>query len=159
MKTEANDPFNKDRRILVAADNSENAERAILYVADFLGGIPGFFVTILNVIPEPPADYFETDRQRDDWIGKRKAEAAQLLDKGRRILVQSGFAEDKVETIADLRKCRSVADCIIDVQQKLKCCTIVIGRRGVSKKEEFLFGSTSSKIVRSGKNCAVWVVE
>ncbi len=159
MKKEAKDLFNKDRRILVAVDNSENAERAILYVADFLGGVPGFSVTILSVIPEPPEDYFETDRERNAWIGKRKSETVRMLDKYRRILLQSGFAEDKVETVADIRKCRSVADCIIDMQQKLRCCTIVIGRRGVSKKEEFLFGSTSSRIVRSGKNCAIWVIE
>jgi len=159
MRTETLEPFNKDRRILVAVDNSENAERAILYVADFLGGVSGFYVTILTVIPEPPADFFETDTERNSWIEEQKSEATRMLDKYRQILIQSGFVEDKVETIMDIRKCPSVADCIIDVQQKLKCCTIVIGRRGVSKKVEFLFGSTSSKIVRSGKNCAVWVIK
>ncbi|MCL5022088.1 MAG: universal stress protein [Nitrospirae bacterium] len=159
MRTETLGSFNKDRHILVAVDNSKNAERVILYVADVLGGVSGFYVTILTVIPEPPADYFETDTERNSWIEEQKSEATRMLDKYRRILIQSGFVEEKVETIMDIRKCPSVADCIIDVQQKLKCCTIVVGRRGVSKQEEFLFGSTSSKIVRSGKNCAVWVIE
>jgi len=159
MRTETLESFNKDRRILIAVDNSENAERAILYVADSLGGVSGFYVTILTVIPEPPADYFETATECNSWIEEQKSEAIRMLDKYRQILIQSGFVEDKVETIMDIRKCPSVADCIIDVQQKLRCCTIVIGRRGVSKKEEFLFGSTSSKVVRSGKNCAVWVIE
>ncbi len=159
MKSETPDEFGKNRHLLIAVDNSENAKRAILYVADFLGGVPGFHVTILAVIPEPPADYFETDTKRNSWIEEQRSEATRLLDKYREILIQAGFVEDKVETIMDIRKCASVADCIIDVQKKLKCCTIVIGRRGVSKKEEFLFGSTSSKIVRSGKNCAVWVIE
>lgn len=153
------DSLNKDRHILVAVDNSENAKRAILYVADFLGGVSGFCVTILTVIPEPPSDYFETDRERNIWIEGRKSEASSMLDKYRALLVQSGFMEDKVKTITDIRHCPSVADCIVDVQQKLACCTIVVGRRGVSRKEEFLFGSTSSRIVRSGKNCAVWVIE
>ncbi len=152
-------PFNRDRHILIAVDNSENAQRAVLYAADFLGGVEGFRVTILTIIPEPPVDYFESDEKRSGWIEERRSEAASLLDKCRGILIQSGFSEDRVETIADIRKCPSVADCIIEVQQRLKCCTIVIGRRGVSKKEEFLFGSTSSNIVRSGKNCAVWVIE
>jgi nucleotide-binding universal stress UspA family protein len=35
----------------------------------------------------------------------------------------------------------------------------VVGRRGVSKRQEFLFGSVSSKVVRDAKNCAVWVIE
>ena len=30
--------------------------------------------------------------------------------------------------------------------------------RGLSRKEEFLFGSVSSKIVGHARNCAVWVV-
>ena len=152
------EPFNGDRHLLIAVDSSENAQRAVRYVADFLGGVQRFRITILTVIPEPPSDYFETDEKRNRWIEERKSEVTNLLDKCRRILVQSGFAEDKVETIADIRKCPSVADCILEMQQRLKCCTIVIGRRGVTKKEEFLFGSTSSKIVHSGKNCAVWVI-
>jgi nucleotide-binding universal stress UspA family protein len=159
MRAETSESFNKDRRILVAVDNSENAERAILYVADFLRGVSGFHVTILTVIPEPPEDYFETETERNSWLEEQKSEATRMLDKYRQILIQSGFVEDKVETIMDIRECPSVADCIIDVQQRLKCCTIVIGRRGISKREEFIFGSTSNKIMHSGKNCAVWVIE
>jgi len=36
--------------------------------------------------------------------------------------------------------------------------TVALGRRGVSKAEEFLFGSVSSKIIHSVKGCTVWVV-
>ena len=159
MNTETSAQLTKDHHVLVAIDNSENAERAVLYVSDFLGGVPGFQVTILTVIPEPPADYFQTDTERNRWIEEQKSVSTRLLDKYRRILIQSGFTEDKVDTILDIRECPSVADCIIEMQQRLNCCTIVIGRRGISKKEEFLFGSTSNKIIRSGKNCAIWVIE
>jgi len=41
----------------------------------------------------------------------------------------------------------------------LKCCTVVIGRRGLSKKEEFIFGSTSNRILHEANNCAVMVIE
>ena len=46
----------KDRHLLIAVDDSENAKRAILYVADVLRGSHGFRATILNVIPEPPEE-------------------------------------------------------------------------------------------------------
>lgn len=159
MTAESMNSFDKDRHLLISVDNSENAKRAISYVADFLGGVSGFCVTILNVIPEPPANYFRTDEDRKTWIEEHRSEATRMLDKFRRILVQSGFAEDKVGTFLDIRHCPSVADRIIEIQQSLECCTIVIGRRGISKKEEFLFGSTSNRIIRSGKNCAIWVIE
>ncbi len=158
MNTDNTDTHNKDRHILIAADNSENAKRAVLYVGDLLGGFPGFRVTILTVIPEPPADYFGTEGELASWIEKQKADAATLLENYRRILIQSGFGEDKVDTMLDVRYCPSVGECILDTQQKVGCCTVVVGRRGISRKEEFLFGSTSSKIMHSVRNCAVWVV-
>lgn len=159
MKTNDTVSPDKDRHILIAVDGSENAKRAVLYTADFLGGVPGFRATILNVIPEPPEDYFRTDEERVKWIEDQRSNAGKMLENYRQILIQSGFTEDKVTALTDVRYCPSVADCILDAQKRLKCCTVVIGRRGISKKEEFLFGSTSNKLLHSGKNCAVWVVE
>jgi nucleotide-binding universal stress UspA family protein len=159
MKTEDINNSIKDRHVLLAVDDSKNAERAVLYAADFLGGVLGFRVTVLTVIPEPPADYFSTDEERSAWIEDHTSTSEKMLDKYRQVLIQSGFLQDKVATVVDVRHCPSVADCIIDMQQRLECCTVIVGRRGISKKEEFLFGSTSSKVVHSGKNCAVGVIE
>jgi nucleotide-binding universal stress UspA family protein len=39
------------------------------------------------------------------------------------------------------------------------CGTVVIGRRGISRKEEFIFGSTSNKILHTARDCSVWVIE
>jgi nucleotide-binding universal stress UspA family protein len=44
-------------------------------------------------------------------------------------------------------------------QNKAQYRTIVVGRQGLSRSEEFLFGSISSKIVSHARNCTVWVVE
>lgn len=149
----------KDRHILIAVDSSENAKRAVLYTADFLGGLPGFRVTLLTIIADPPEDYFKTNGERISWIESRKSDSVEMLERYRRILVQSGFEEGKVAVEIDVRRCPSVAECILDVQKNLGCCTVVIGRRGISKKEEFIFGSTSNRILHSKKNCAVWVIE
>jgi nucleotide-binding universal stress UspA family protein len=149
----------KDRHVLVALDRSENAKRGVLYVADFLGGVPGFRVTLLSIVPEPSEDYFKTVDERKAWIDEQRSGAEKMLRDYREVLIQSGFSEDKVVVRVEVRNCPSIADCILDDQKKLGCCTIVLGRRGISKKEEFLYGSTSSKVLHSGKNCAVWVIE
>jgi nucleotide-binding universal stress UspA family protein len=159
MKTNDIDNATRDRHVLIAVDDSKNAERAVLYAADFLGGVPGFRATVLTVIPEPPEDYFSSDGERLSWLDEHRAEAKKRLDRYREVLIQSGFDAKKVGTLVDVRDCPSIADCIIEIQQKLDCCTVIVGRRGISKKEEFLFGSTSSKVVHSGRNCAVWVIE
>lgn len=159
MTTDQTNCPETDRHILIAVDESENAKRTVLYVADFLGCVPRVFVTLLCVIPEPPVDYFKTDQERTAWLEQKKSEAAAMLEIYGRILVQSGFGKDKVEQRVEVSYCPHIADCILNAQQKLRCRTLVIGRRGLSKKEEFLFGSTSSKIVHSARDCAVWVIE
>ena len=53
----------------------------------------------------------------------------------------------------------TVAELILHERQSGGYGTIVVGRRGMSKKEEFLFGSVSNKIVREARDCTVWVVE
>jgi nucleotide-binding universal stress UspA family protein len=149
----------EDRHVLIAIDKSENAKRAVLYVADFLGGVPGFRVTLLSIVPEPSEDYFDTEEERAAWIEEHTSEADNMLRNYRAVLVQSGFKKEKVDVLVELRSCPSIADCILEEQKRLGCCTIVLGRRGISKKEEFLYGSTSNKILHCGENCAVWVIE
>jgi nucleotide-binding universal stress UspA family protein len=149
----------KDRHILLAVDESANARRAVRYVADLLGGMTGFRVTLLSIIPEPSEDYFAADADRKEWTEKYRARVLAILEECRRMLIDSGFGEDRVEVMVDSMYCPSVAECVMNEQKKLGCSTIVVGRRGISKREEFLFGSTSNKILHEVKDCAVWVIE
>jgi nucleotide-binding universal stress UspA family protein len=149
----------KDKHILIAVDESENAKRAVKYVAGLLGGVPGFRATLLSIIPEPSEDYFAADADREDWLENYRSRVLQMIEECRRTLMDSGFGEDRVHVVVDIMYCPSVAECIINEQKKLGCSTIVVGRRGISKREEFLFGSTSNKILHEVRDCAVWVVE
>lgn len=149
----------KDRHVLVAVDESDIAEKTVLYVGDFLGGVSGFRVTLLTIIPEPPEDYFRSADDRAAWIQQHRDEALNALERYRQLLIQSGFIKSKVQVLVEVRKSQSLSDCILDEQKALGCCTVVVGRRGISKKEEFMLGSTSSRILHTGKNCAVWVIE
>ena len=154
-----NDSPIKDRHILLSLDESENSRRALVYTADILGGSPGFRATLLHIIPEPPEDYFENDKEKNEWFEKESSRAENFLNTCKNLLLDSGFENSQIETLVEIRKCITVADCIMEVQKRLDCCTIIVGRRGISKKEEFIFGSTSSKLLHSQKNCAIWVVE
>ena len=53
----------------------------------------------------------------------------------------------------------SISKTILEVQQEGGYGTLVVGRRGITKGEEFLFGSVSSKLVHNARDCAVWVVQ
>ncbi|MBC8199622.1 MAG: universal stress protein [Desulfobacterales bacterium] len=149
--------FNKN--ILIAVDESENARRAVLYVAQLLEGAEGFSVTILHVINEPEEDYFPTTDEKEKWLNQYKKKVDKMLEDYRQILIQYGFDRSVVSVRSTLRYCPSMAQCILEERDETEYSTVVVGRQGLSRSEEFLFGSVSSKIVNYARNCTVWVVE
>lgn len=148
-----------ERHLLVAVDASENSKRTVMYVANFFGGSRNVFLTMLSIIPEPSEDYFSTEKQREEWIAEQKSEMTRVLDGYKDILLDGGFEENQIDVRLIVRQCTSIGDAIIEEQEKLRCCIVVVGRRGISHNEEFIFGSTSNKILHHASNCAVMVVE
>jgi nucleotide-binding universal stress UspA family protein len=149
----------KDKHFLIAVDESESSKRAVLYVADIVGGFPGFKVTLLSIIPEPEDDFFDTEEEETAWVAEKRQTANRLLENYRQVLIQAGFPPDKVRIRTCVGGEKSFAEAILETRCDLTCCTVVVGRHHKSKAEEFLLGSTSTKLIREAKNCAVWVVE
>jgi len=154
-----NTPGPRDKHLLIAVDESESSKRAVLYVADIVGGFPGFIVTLLSIIPEPEEDFFDSEAEETAWLREKMAAANKMLENYRQVLIQAGFPHDKVRIRSCVGEEKSFAEAILDTRCGLTCCTVVVGRQHKSKTEEFLFGSTSSRLIREAKNCAVWVVE
>jgi len=148
-----------NKNFLIAVDDSDNSRRAVQYVGYLLGHMKGVHVTLLHVIPEPEEDYFPEDEQKQQWLKKYREKLDAILDEYGRMLVAAGFTEDTVEKRLSLRYCPSMAECILAERDERQYATIVVGRQGLSRKEEFLFGSISSKIVNHARRCTVWVVE
>jgi nucleotide-binding universal stress UspA family protein len=149
--------FNKN--ILIAVDESHNARRAVSYVGQLLGGLVGFKVTILHVIPEPEEDYFPTSTEKEKWFTQYEKKIDVMLKDYRQLLIKKGFAPENVSIRSTVRYCPSMAKCILSERDGTGYSTIVLGRQGLSRSEEFLFGSISSKIVNHARKCTVWVVE
>jgi nucleotide-binding universal stress UspA family protein len=128
-------------------------------VAQILAGIKGFKILILHVIRQPEEDYFATSSEKDRWLGQYKLKVDAMLKDYRQILIRAGFAPEDVSVHSTLRYCPSLAECILAERDQSGYSTIVVGRQGLSRSEEFLFGSVSSKIVNHARDCTVWVVE
>ena len=150
--------FRFNRNVLLAVDDSENARRAVAYVAFMLGGLKGFRVTLLHVISEPEEDYFARIEEKEKWLNDYRRKIESLFTECRRELIAAGFSEAEIQTRSPQRHCPSIAECILLELDRTEYGTIVVGRQGLSRKEEFLFGSVSSKIVGHARNCTVWVV-
>jgi nucleotide-binding universal stress UspA family protein len=152
------DELNFNRNVLLAVDDSENARRAVAYVAFMLGGMEGSRVTLLHVISEPEEDYFAQIEEKQKWLDQYRRRVETFLARYRRELIDAGFPEEAVTISSPLRYCPSIAECILSELDRTQYGTLVVGRQGLSRKEEFLFGSVSSRIVGHARNCAVWVV-
>lgn len=155
--TDRNKIYNKN--ILIAVDESDNARRAVSYVGQLLKGVRGFKILILHVISHPEEDYFPTSTEKEKWLSKYKLKVDAMLEDYRQILIREDFEPGDVSVRSTLRYCPSMAQCILAERDETQYSTIVVGRQGLSRSEEFLFGSVSSKIVNHARNCTVWVVE
>ena len=160
------------RKILIAVDASENAARAVGYVADLLGASNGFEVTVLYIERPPNRDLFADEAS---WVEAGQAQELRIrtfLQQAKTTLTSRGLSPGSV-TIAYVPHCQSpvndaAAECsigtsiardILQFQQRGGFGTLVIGRRGVSRAEEFLFGSVTTKVTHLAKDCTVWVVQ
>lgn len=148
-----------ERHLLVAVDESENSRRTVMYVANFFGNQQDVFITLLSIIPEPSEDYFPTDLERQKWLHDKNETLQTVLAGYKDILTDGGFQEKRIATNLSIRQCVSIADAILEEQAKLRCCIVVVGRRGLTHTEEFVLGSTSNKILHQATHCAVMVVE
>jgi nucleotide-binding universal stress UspA family protein len=159
------------KKILIAVDASENAKRAAAYVAGLVGGAPGFSVALLTLERPPERDLFKDDDAHRAACAERERGMRAAQEEVSKILVQGGIPAASIDAryvascssprAEGAEKCslgQSIALEILEYAKETGRGTVVVGRRGVSKAEEFLFGSVSSKIVHNAKNCAVWVV-
>jgi len=146
------------KKILVAVDASDNSVRAITYVAEMVGSSNGFRVELLHITRLPDKDLFPDEKSWDEQRLRQEQKARDFLKEARAILENKGMDPGAVSERGLCIMEHSIAKNILEIQEEGGFGTVVVGRRGMSKAEEFLFGSVSSKIVQYAKHCAVWVV-
>ncbi len=147
------------KKILVALDASENAARALEYLAQIVGDGSGFMIRLVTVFREPSRDLFPDDESWKEASGRQREESHRIVEEGASRLRELGVSGAEMDTKVLTCTGPGLAQAILQEQEAEGFGTIVVGRRGVSKAEEFLFGSVSNKIVHYAKGCTVWVVE
>lgn len=146
------------KRVLIAVDTSENSMRAVEYVGSMICGSCAVSIELLHIVRAPQRDIYPDERAFQEQLELQEEASHRFLDRAKACLEEQGFP---AETVTERQMCitaASVAQEILRIQKEGGFGTLVVGRRGVSKAEEFLFGSVSSKIVHYAKDCCVWVV-
>jgi nucleotide-binding universal stress UspA family protein len=148
------------KKILIAVDLSKSSLDAVDYVGQMVCCHPSVEVTLLHIIRAPSPDVEPDPEERRIQIEREKTEVLKMMETAGKRLTAVGVPEERI--CIQIRVCSApvrVADLILAEQQGGAYQTIVVGRRGLSRKEEFLFGSVSSFVVRNARECAVWVIE
>lgn len=160
------------KKVLIAVDGSENSMRAVMYAGKVIRDTPGFTLQLLHIEKLPDRDLFADDVTWREACEKHRSSIKAFLDDCRVTLEANEVPSDSIsekyvtscqalDSIADPRHCSlggNLSLKILDVVHEGGFGTVVLGRRGVSKAEAFLFGSVSNKIIHYVKNCTVWVV-
>jgi nucleotide-binding universal stress UspA family protein len=146
------------QKILLAVDGSETSERAVRYVSKIAPLIENVEICILNVYPEPPPDYYSQGGRLDTYKIMREERAEKMLNKAVDILTGAGITEDCLSRRISMAEGRTISQVVLEVQAEGDYGTVVAGKRGVSKAEEFLFGSISNALARHSKKFTSWIV-
>jgi len=145
-----------EKSILVAINDLAGSRAVLNCIEAIFLHNEDFKITLFHIFRQPSAS--------SELMGKKftareaKRREAILLDAKER-LEKNGFHPDRVETLLASEPYPTVADGIIDQQKKSHYDVIVIGRKKMSKAEEFVMGDASVKLVRAIEGASVLVVK
>jgi len=153
------------KKILVALDESENAMRAVDYIAHTF--TPDHEVTLYHVTMDTAAicdmnspeliPYFTSQQLAFCSLEDKKKELVRkAMDQGKNRLIRAGFDEKHIALKMQAKKKGVARDIIAEAQSGYD--TIVLGRRGLSSVTEFIVGSVSQKVLHNARDVSVVLV-
>lgn len=153
------------QKILIAVDDSDNAQRAVSFVAKSFSQHNR--ITLFSVMLDTAAlcgldspeltPIFRAQQSSFCVLEDKKRElVTTAMEKAKTDLMASGFTDENI-TLKTVSKTKGVARDILE-EAKNGYDLIVIGRRGISGVKEFFLGSTSHKVFTGAKDISVLVV-
>lgn len=166
----------KGSRLLLVLDGSDASKRAVRYVARFVGGRSEFCICLVHVLPPLPPSLREhggsydpaVERRLDRdmrteqarWIEATKKQAQKDLDRACSILMKAGTATSAMQVLfCEPGEPEETAETLLEMANRCRCQTIVVGRRSVSWFHETFSQDISEELLRKGKGFCVWAVE
>ncbi len=81
-----------------------------------------------------------------------------MIDIAQSILLETGIPKEAISIIVR-KENAGIARDILDEIKEGDYDTVILGRRGISRARQFLFGNVSKKVLQNTNNCTVWVVD
>jgi len=144
--------------ILIAVDEMESSLRAVRYVGQIARSVKTVTLCLLHVYPEPPPDFETKGGNLTDYRAQRVAKAEHIFEKCLKILATAEIKRNTIHCSTYMAEGKTISEIVLDVQRKGNFGTVVTGKRGLSKAEEFIFGSISNSLARQCSDFTTWIV-
>ncbi len=144
--------------ILVAVDEMESSLKSVRYVGRIASALDTVLICLLHVYPEPPPDFFIKNGVLEEYQNQRIARADRIFQRGTEILLGLGISRESIYSTTHMTEGKTISETILEVRRMGDFGTVVTGKRGVSKAEEFLFGSISNALARHSSDFTTWIV-
>jgi nucleotide-binding universal stress UspA family protein len=143
-------------KILVALNDSLSSRAVLEYLADLSLCPDDLQIVLLHVFRKPSGG---EELMGKKYMNEQPARYMAILEDAKNQLVNKGFFPENIEIILVTEPYPTIADGIIDQARKLKPSMVIIGRKRMSKAEEFVLGDVSIKLVRALEGIAVLVIK
>jgi nucleotide-binding universal stress UspA family protein len=120
-------------------------------------GTEGSRVTFIHVFRRPTSG---EELMGKKYMDEQPAKCRALLENAKqRLIREKGFKAEQIDIQLVTDPFPSVTEGIIDFFNKGRYDMVVIGRKKMSKSEEFILGDISVKLVRSLNKTAILVIK
>jgi nucleotide-binding universal stress UspA family protein len=158
------------RKLLIGVHDKFCSMRAIEYVEKQYRGFDDVEVTLVHVLPNLPAMFWDEghilsdeekrERQKviDTWVTKHKDHMEPIMKSMVAGLVRTGLKAAQIKTKFVLDSV-DVADSLLEEAKDGGYQTILLGRCGIQEGKHLLVGSIPSKLIHKAAGLAICIVQ
>ncbi|SCY50716.1 universal stress protein [Desulfoluna spongiiphila] len=142
--------------MLIALSDSMSSKAVLEYVLAMAWCPESVQVTLLHVFRKQSGGEALMGQK---YMKKQPARYMEVLEQARDRFVEKGVPPQNITLLMVTEPYDTIADGIIDQARRVNPSLVVIGRKRMSKAEEFVLGDASIKLVRALEGMAVLVVK
>jgi len=152
-----------NKKILAAIDGSAYSSNSINYLIRLFRNERNISVHLFSVVSAGSGDQnwmFQVDPHRSHTPAteRKKITAERYLRDARERFVRNGFPEDRITFSTEITSAQ-IATSIHHEANRGLYDALVIGRRGIGKVGDWLFGSVSANLVESCHEVPLWIID
>lgn len=143
-------------KMMVALTDSITSQSVLDYLIQMKCMRDQFQITLLHIFRKATAEEALMGKK---FSRQQKSRMEDMLNSAKERLVEAGFSSSLIETKLVTEQYQTITDGIISLFNQDPYDMVVIGRKRMSKSEEFVLGDISIKLIRALENTAIVVVK